>query len=242
MDKRIAKIFDFLKQNRSYNDRVHSLEYACALKPYVKTEDKVISLLFQILNTQSQPKLDKVKLFAELIEVNKKQLKTFKGLLISLGAKKDSTPSYELLFKLLKKQPAWGDKTAALFVKALYRIHYCKQKDLTFYNDVPKLEKGDNLFVPVDRVILNIFKKLYVNIPISFKGINKYLSQSYNAKDMEVWDDLWYWGFITQKGGNEDRVFEFNDAKYWVILHNDKREIVIKDVKKKAEIFIKLIN
>ncbi|WP_435524452.1 hypothetical protein [Chryseobacterium indoltheticum] len=30
--------------------------------------------------------------------------------------------------------------------------------------------------------------------------------------DIEVWDDLWFWGFINQKGSS-DRSFEWNEGK-----------------------------
>lgn len=242
MDNRLRKIFQFLKSNRQYNNRVHNFDYARALSQYSKPEHKILSLLFQVLGTQSQPKLEKVKLFAQKMQVNRHKLKTFKGLLLSLGANlKDEEPSYELLFQLLEKQPAWGNKTAALFVKAIYRIHHGRQKHLAFYKDVPTLKKEDKLYVPVDKVILTIFLKIKIPASNSFWGINNYLSQFYRAKDMEIWDDLWYWGFITQVGA-EKRRFAFNEAKYWALFHTDKNKNVVIEVRKRGNKFIELIS
>lgn len=240
MDKRLQKIFLFLKNNRQYNNRVHNFDYARALSQYNKPQHKILSLLFQVLETQSQPKLEKVKLFAQKMQANRYKLKTFKGFLLSLGANMNDEPSYELLFRLLEKQPAWGNKTAALFVKAIYRIHHGRQEHLAFYDDVPKLKREDRLYVPVDKVILTIFLKMKIPISNTFWGINNYLSQFYTAKDMEVWDDLWFWGFITQVGG-EKRNFAFNEAKYWVLFHTDKNLKVINEVTKKGNRFIELI-
>ena len=34
---------------------------------------------------------------------------------------------------------------------------------------------------------------------IDFKNVNKIIAENYSGKDIEVWDDLWFWGFITQR-------------------------------------------
>ena len=73
------------------------------------------------------------------------------------------------------------------------------------------------------------------------KNINK-------KEDIEIWDDLWFWGFITQqnvkvesKKQNEKTeskrvIVDFNEGKYWSILETPK------DKKTVAKIRIKCLN
>jgi hypothetical protein len=75
----------------------------------------------------------------------------------------------------------------------------------------------------------------------SFGSINKVL-QALNpssAKDMLIWDDLWFWGFITQRG-SEEREFGWNQAKYWSIFTASKDEKDIRDIENLATDFLKL--
>ena len=56
----------------------------------------------------------------------------------------------------------------------------------------------------------------------TFDKINRILSKNYTGDEIEVWDDLWFWGFITQKGSDSNRSFEWNEDKYWSLLHTPK--------------------
>ena len=109
------------------------------------------------------------------------------------------------------------------------------------WDDAPKsIEKDDRLFLPVDAVIIAIFKKLgYKNN--DFEGINNKLNKYYIGDEIEVWDDLWFWGFITQKGTGENREHVWNDSKYWSLEHSDKNAEIIEDIKKQAAKFLKIL-
>ena len=164
---------------------------------------------------------------------NKSSLKSFSNLIIALGGVSTIPHTYKYLHELLEKQKSWGNKTAALFVKAVYNTHVGFAKDLHFWEDAPtSFQNGDELFLPVDAVILFIFEKLGKPCSLSFGGINNYLKQNFPKSDFVIWDDLWFWGFITQKGGGKLRTMEFNEAKYWNLLHSPK------DAKSLAEITI----
>ena len=76
----------------------------------------------------------------------------------------------------------------------------------------------------------------------NFSNINKLISKHYNSVQVEVWDDLWFWGFITQKGSGDDRVIEWNENKYWSLVHTEKKEAEIKKIKEKSIEFINLLN
>jgi hypothetical protein len=246
MEKKLKNIYNFLKTNRQFNKAVQEGFYKFCIGASRKRKDKARSLLFHILNTQSQPKIDKVAVFWQAILKGDDKLSSFKKFYNAIKAKsKKGNPDQETpflnLFKALKAQPGWGNKTAALFVKAVYHVHKWPFKKYAFWKDVPALSKTDQLRLPVDTVISYIFKKLSNGKIKSFAGINKLLTENnYTGKKMEVWDDLWFWGFITQKG-TAKRTFGFNEAKYWVMPYSDKSHLSIRTIKANANKFKKLI-
>lgn len=153
----------------------------------------------------------------------------------------NSTSVWKQLFLNLSVQPSWGDKTAALFVKNVYNIHNRHQK-LRFWPDTPtKLTSSDTIYLPVDKVIIEIFRKLGFNSP-SFKSINHLLINElkFSASQMILWDDLWFWGFFTQRNNttsndnqkqNSLRSFGWNSDKYWSQIASDKsKEFLIRDL------------
>lgn len=243
METKIDDVYLFLSNNRKFNKEVQTSFYRSVLLPYNTIEDKVISLLHFIANTQSQPKIDKLSVFFQDINNGKSKLKTFKGLLTLLGKHKESPSNYKTLFELLHKKEGWGKKTAALFTKSIYHLHNGKyDSQLKVWDDAPKLiDKNDQMFLPVDAVIEFIFKKLKFNGTINFNTINKYLSNNYKGNKIEVWDDLWFWGFITQKTEKGIRTQKWNEAKYWALLHTNKKERTIEEIKKNAIKFRALI-
>jgi hypothetical protein len=138
----------------------------------------------------------------------------------------------------------WGEKTAALFTKSIYHLHNGKYPiELKLWKDAPtKIQANDKLYLPVDAVILFIFKKAKLTTKQGFSSINNFLSENYQGDKMEIWDDLWFWGFITQKGGRNNRIQKWNEAKYWALLHTNKNAKAITEINTKAVDFIKLIN
>jgi hypothetical protein len=222
---------------------VQTTFYSSVLLPHRKIEDRVIALLHHIVNTQSQPKIDKLLPFFKHINKNRARLKTFDGFLEVLGKEKGMPKNYVTAIKLLEQYPGWGEKTAALFIKSVYHLHNGKYPhDLKLWKDAPtSIDIDDQLFLPVDAVIKFIFKKAKINTTQSFVSINKLLAINYKGDKMEVWDDLWFWGFITQKGDRKNRIQQWNEAKYWALIHTNKKEKTIAEVKIKAREFIKLI-
>ena len=221
MNKKLTKIYSFLKANRKYNKIVQSSSYSRSLLSYTDTYDKVYSLLHHIHNTQSQLKMDAAAEFYQKIAAKKTNLASFKNLLKTLGATEKTPVTYKSLFELLALQDSWGDKTAALFVKAVYNTHAGYAKQLKFWKDAPvTLAADDELYLPVDAVIYFIFEQLGKPCSHTFKGINNYIKNNVAKSDFEVWDDLWFWGFITQKSkvGTGEREYQWNGAKYWLIF------------------------
>ena len=62
-----------------------------------------------------------------------------------------------------------------------------------------KVSKDDELYLPVDAVITAIFKQMHPNRTWNFTSINSFVKEHYKRDDIEVWDDLWFWGFFNQK-------------------------------------------
>jgi len=161
---------------------------------------------------------------------------------------KDYKP-FAHLFKTIKSYPGYGDKTAALFVKMIYQIHLVdKYTNYKIWENVSPLESKDMLYLPVDAVIIEIFKK--IKHPEfekwNFNRINTELNISYDGSQIEIWDDLWFWGYITQKvvKNQDDRDFELNKNKYWVMKESDKNKKTIIEIfgeKGKAQEFIDII-
>ncbi|MCZ4694415.1 hypothetical protein [Ancylomarina euxinus] len=242
MEEKLNEIFSFLKGNRSYNKIVQENFYDAAITPYEKTEDKVVNLLYDIANTQSQPKIDKLSSFFKQIHKKPDELLTFKGFLNRISENKELT--YRNLFESLRIQSGWGNKTAALFTKTIFHLHNGNYRnDLKIWTDTPKnIEESDDFYLPVDAVIIAIFKGIEPNRSWNFDNITKKIKEFYKHEEIEVWDDLWFWGFITQKGSGENRVFEWNENKYWMMKESEKNPNRIKEIKLKANRFIEILN
>jgi hypothetical protein len=237
-------IFQFLKENRKYNKEVQTAFYRKIILPFDKKEDKIVALLHHVVNTQSQPKMDKISNFFHFIHDNFSSLGSFNNFIRLFD--KDKNPNYLSLFSVIKSQEGWGDKTAALFCKMVYHLHSGEyDEQFKIWNDVPKeISENDKFFLPVDVVIIDIFSRLKLNkVKLKFDDVNTYLNENYKGESIEIWDDLWFWGFISQKTvkGNNIRELGWNDAKYWSQLETNKNEVVIEEIKEKVVKFLKLI-
>ena len=240
MENKLNEVFTFLKDNRIYNSNFHVKSRNYIMGSFQINKEKVYAQLFEVFHSQSQPKLDYGKKFFKDLTNNMSVLKSFNGFANYLGCE-DSDQPYQSLYNGLRNKAGWGQKTSALFVKNVYQIHNHKEmKAFAYWKDAPVLLEGDRLFLPVDAVILAIFYKL--NGPSGFDSINNLIAKQFEGKAMEVWDDLWFWGFITQRGSKkEDRKHQFNEGKYWSLLHSDKNPKMIEEIKGKCKEFIGLL-
>ena len=241
MDKKKLKpLYEFLIRNREFNKKVQSNYYRSIISHQEQSSDKVISLLYNIANTQSQPRIDNLARFYKSVFNDINSTKSFAAFVKKVSGK-DSNLYFDL-FLGLRKQDGWGDKTAALFVKSVYHAHNGNyDESFSFWCDAPKtIVKKDKLKLPVDVVISRIFKEIGFS-KTTFSKINSILSDNYNGDKIEVWDDLWFWGFITQKGSGTDRSIEWNENKYWSLEDTDKNESEIIKIKDEANEFINLL-
>lgn len=241
--EKIEAIFEFLKENRKYNKEVQTSFYKHIILPHENKEDKIIALLHHVVNTQSQPKIDKLSIFFQKINSKKQHLNSYKNFINLFDKNKEL--SYDNLFKILIDEDGWGNKTAALFCKMIYHLH-CREYDAKFkiWDDIPNsIADNDKFYLPVDTVIIEIFKSLNISYSNNFEGINDFLNSKYKGNDIEVWDDLWFWGFISQKSvkDKKDRELGWNEAKYWALLETNKDDKTILEIKEKVGTFINLL-
>lgn len=210
-NQKIEKIFEFLKTHHHFNHSIQVNEIKYTHLNGASIEDKAIRLLRNIYFTQSQPNLNHAKAFFERIENKRNCLATFTGFRnLILQNEKDT------IFKALHAFDGWGEKTSALLIKSLYLIQHNPNLHEEFWSDIDL--STEQLMLPVDAVIKHIFKKIN-GTEMSVDSINNFLiNGGYRCNEkMLIWDDLWFWGFITQNAQNGVRNIEWNEARYWVI-------------------------
>jgi hypothetical protein len=230
------------------------LEYQKALAGCNSVHEKVLGLLYSVHSTQPFPKLDaQMNFLTELWADN--SLETMEGFLNRLVSIKprlietevcnvDGNPAYinyRIMFLCLQEQEGWGNKTAALFCKVVFDIH-AHFPELRFWIDAPnEISAKDELYLPVDKVITHIMESINEVHLSNFQNINDYLKITWKGVEILIWDDLWFWGFITQKGNDENRTMEFNPAKLWSLQAIQKDSHNIEEIEKLANEFIHII-
>jgi hypothetical protein len=244
MEEILRQLFKFLQENRIYNKTLQEKHYRSVIKPYDSVTDKVVSLLYHIANTQSQPKINSLATFYKNIYQNIECLNSFGSFINKIKPDNSTEITYEGLYHGMKSQPGFGEKTSALFAKSIFHLHNGQYSDeLRIWKDVPVgIEKKDDFYLPVDSVIIAIFKKIDNNQNWNFDNINAKIKEYYHGKDIEVWDDLWFWGFITQNGPGDNRTFQWNENKYWALQETDKNQEKIDLIKNKAMTFLEICN
>lgn len=238
MEEKIKQLYEFLEKNRQYNKQVQEgFINSCIAIEGLTTKQKLLNLLYGVVNTQSQPKMDKIGPFFTKMYQKDSDLTSYEGFLNTI---KNDTKFSDSLFELMKSQKGWGPKTAALFVKTIYLIHNDTTYDeYKFWGN--SLPTNLKLKLPVDSVITYIFKEYFHNIGFKsdFDGINEFISNLPKYNNPIIWDELWFWGFITQKIDNKKRVSnEFNENKFWCLPYIEKDMV---NIKEKAECFLKLL-
>jgi hypothetical protein len=233
VDAKLVAILRFLKRNRKWNRNLQRAFYEHVLGLAEDPPGRLKSLLFSSVNAQSQPDLNLLCAFWRKVEAYKWRRKplTVGFVTTALASFLDESDkatwqnspadSWQRLFQVLRLQNGWGDKTAALFVKAAINVHRASDASLHFLTfDGPILKPGDRLYLPVDAVIARVFKELSDG-KANFSSINKKL-QDFSQRDMLVWDDLWFWGFITQRSDGDERKIEWNPGKFWGLQFSPK--------------------
>lgn len=259
MKERLDKVLEFLKENQKENVDLQIKYMKTTLCTKESKKDRLIALLYDTASTQSQPKMEKLAPLFKRLYQSAESFDTFYDFLIFLDKNKkinDEKP-YKSLYEALKKEKGWGEKTSALFVKNLYNLHYNEDfieafgKD-TLWQIMPELKVEDEIFLPVDAVILAVFNKLNPNLPKwTFRKINHKLKElGFSNQDIIQFDDFWFWGYITQnsKGNDsskdmrdEKRKMGWNEDKYWMITESNKDEKYIEYIQNKSVNVFKII-
>jgi len=237
MKNQLENMFQFLKDNRVFNRRLQKEVLRPVLCVDSPLQKKVINLLYHTANTQSQPKIDALATFFKSIHQDRRKTQSFGNFVQFLTGKKSCL--FNDLYRGLRDQSGWGPKTSALFTKVVYQAHNKFGSDFEFWSDTPRqVSNKDQLWLPVDAVIMHIFQQMGMHQP-TFAKINQEIKQHYRGDKLEIWDDLWFWGFITQKGTGQARTSEWNENKYWMLIEASKSPPEIARTKEKARIFLK---
>jgi hypothetical protein len=237
--EKLHRIYGFLLENRRYNRDLQERYYQAVLLPRTSAKEKVVSLLYEVVNTQSMPRISNISKFFVSLYGSGRTLDTFHDFIDYLG---EGSVTYASLYSGLRKQSGWGDKTASLFVKSVYHTHNKSYDErLRFWEDVPNdVSANDRFYLPVDSVILEIFKHIGGS-RWTFTSINALLDKHYQGDEIEVWDDLWFWGYFTQKVSSGTRRLQWNPEKYWAYSCSDKSPEVIAEIEDQARTFISML-
>lgn len=239
--KAIKSLFNFLKKNQKINRKIQEGFIRESLSP-LSVSDRAHLIMHKAFHTQAHPKLDYlIGFFKELskhgVLENCADLRSF---LVTTTGSDD-------LFQGLSAHKGWGGKTAALFLRNLAIVDESPILRQSLWSDIDVMERNE-VWLPVDGVIISIFSQLELVLKKSnlknFNQINTYLRDelAYKSKDMLIWDDLWFWGFITQKGKKGAvRLYGWNEAKYWGIVHAPKDARSVNNIQKKSLEFLKLL-
>lgn len=235
-------IYEFLGRSHQYNKSLQERHYQSVVQGRSSVAEKVTILLYRTANTQSKPKIDHLAEFYKLVNDKRDKLSSFAEFTSALTGKDAQEPKYIDLYAALRAQKGWGDKTAALFCKSIFHMH-CGQYDegLKIWPDAPThISEGDRLYLPVDAVILRIFQELGFK-HANFKSVNQLLYNKYPGEQLVLWDDLWFWGFVTQNGSGDKRQIAWNENKYWCIEGSAKEKEYINEIRLQAEAFMALL-
>lgn len=127
MNNKLEHLYSFINSNRHYNKELQERFYFSVIKPYTSIFDKIVSLLYNIANTQSQPRIDMLANFFKSFYQNRECALSFGNFINHVNA--GANPCYDSLFKGLRKESGWGDKTSALFVKTIFHLHNGEYSD-----------------------------------------------------------------------------------------------------------------
>lgn len=228
---RVKQLYDFLQEHQQWNKDFQAREFKLCLAGCETKRDRLLRFLHWNVNTQSSPDMDALSQFWQTLHGATAEETASMGAFTTFlaGSVKGSTAphanvsqknqfasKWETLFTGLRSQPGWGVKTTALFVKGVIQLHRGPDQ-LHFWTDATPSKaplEGDKPYLPVDQVILFIFKELGHPCPRE-DNINKALRARYSPEQMLVWDDLWFWGFFTQRGGGLERELGWNPGKFW---------------------------
>lgn len=243
----LSRIYDFLKSNSDFNRSFQLRSDKALLSGLDSNKDQVIRVLYTVLETQASPRLDNIAEFWKAVCTWPEEcFESLDNFISKLGGVEGcSDDRWGGLYAAVIAQNGWGPKTSALLVKHFIRIAQNNPDKKNFWGSCPvgqeALERAE-LYIPVDAVILRIFEEINGGVRVSFASVNEQIKKAnYKGADLLLWDDLWFWGFITQNGGGANRRMEWNPSKYWCLWGTAKDEKTVTDIEEKANEFIHII-
>ncbi|MFZ6758152.1 hypothetical protein ACO0K9_13160 [Undibacterium sp. Ji50W] len=243
--KKLQKIFAFLEEHHHWSINFQMEEWMNMLGGCSNAGDRLNALLYGIANTQSQPNLDYLAEFWQKLHDHYRHSNDTRLSAFCRFLGKDTGKPLTDLYTGLVAHKGWGHKTAALFVKNVINIHRSDTRRLHIFRDGRRLArnigKDERIYLPVDAVIAFIFGLQGESVDVRFRRINEHIQEFAKGQpeQMLVWDDLWFWGFITQRGKGADRSMEWNAPKFWAMRSHSKSDVL--ELQTLAAKFIKIV-
>ena len=104
MGKKLSKIFSFLSANRCYNRILQENNYRSVILPHKDSKDKIAALLYNIANSQSQPRINNLAEFYRKIYHNDSCMNSMQSFLNEIYPHKPL--NFNSLFMGMKNQNA----------------------------------------------------------------------------------------------------------------------------------------
>jgi len=243
MQSKSAKILTFLEQHEEWNLAFQREEFQRHLQHYATPKGRLAALLHLIAYTQSQPKMEPLAALWERVEnhdwhADGPSLAELVAFFYASPQAPGTATPWDALYRGVRAQEGMGEKTAALFVKSIIMLHRSDLQHLYFLRDPLSAQApvtADIIRLPVDAVIRDIFSRHLGQEYKTFSRINKYLQEHFSPEQILRWDDLWFWGFFSQRTSSDSsRVTQWNPAKYWCQPSTDKKRIESAEVLCKA--------
>jgi len=245
-------LYSFLSKNAEYNAHVQHMAYVSVLKPWSGNYDRISSLLHSHMQLQASPSLDDMSKTCQNLFQHRESFDAVRSPAALLAALRNlsdcsrnvsgsNCETFDCMWHVVKDIPGFGPKTAALLIKAVIDVHTLEvNRNLRFLDGFCVLQ-GDFVRVPVDAVIQYIFNRLTGRI-LDFDTINQLIFKiaGRDSAEATTWDDLWFWGFITQHGGGDKRKLAINEAKFWTIFGSPKNKW--NAVRQRAGEFIEILS
>lgn len=102
MNDRFEIIFAFLNENRPFNHSLQDRFYQSVISPYNDTSEKIVSLLYHIANTQSQPKIDSLASFYKSVFQDSRCMTSMQNFIEKINPNKPL--NFESLYNGMKNQ------------------------------------------------------------------------------------------------------------------------------------------
>ncbi|MBF4257923.1 hypothetical protein EAY27_20120 [Vibrio anguillarum] len=215
MKSKINQIVEFMEENKELREQYNTN----CIKSFIATSNNAKEVIYSIfinsLKAGKESNLssngDGAKFFFDKLDsLPDSECLDYRDFIKHFGC---SNPK-ELFSLLEQRVTGMGAKKAALFMRDL---DFCQRKARPIFTSYNEKVASKSLVIPVDAVIRTIYDRLGL---VSYKekdyfnSINAHAKQEFSDQFMII-EDLWFWGYFSTKGSENNREIIFNEAKFY---------------------------